>query len=137
MSKGLKADLEKCTGYQMCAIVCSAHHTGKFNPSESRINVMDLFPEPGEVKLNYCIHCDEHPCVEACPAEAIKLNEELGIYYVDKEECTGCGECVEACPYDGCWKDPSESYSIKCDLCGGTPQCVETCPKGVLSRGDQ
>ena len=136
MSKGLKADIEKCTGCQMCAIVCSAHHTGKFNPSESRINVLDLFPEPGEVKLSYCTHCDEHPCVEACPAEAIKLNEELGIYYVDKEECTGCGECVEACPYDGCWMDPSESYSIKCDLCGGNPQCVEVCPKGVLKRGD-
>ena len=134
MGKGLKAETEKCSGCQMCALVCSASHVGKFNPSESMMNVMDLYPEPGEVKLSYCTHCDEHPCVEECPAEAIKLNEALGTYYVDKDECTGCGMCVEVCPYEGCWMDPSESYAIKCDLCGGTPQCVEVCPKGVLKR---
>jgi len=134
VTKGLKADLKKCTGCQLCALVCSATHVGKFNPSESRICVEDVFPDPGECRLNYCIHCDEHPCVESCPVEAIKLDEGLGTYYVDKELCTACGACVEACPYNGCWLDPSGSYSIKCDLCGGAPQCVEICPKGVLKR---
>ena len=136
MSKGLKADLEKCTGCQMCMLVCSGSHVGKFNPSEARINVEDVFPEPGEFRINYCKQCDEHPCVEACPAEAIKLNESLGIYYVDRDECTACGMCVEECPYDGIWLDPSGSYAIKCDLCGGTPQCIETCPRKVISRGE-
>jgi len=134
MTKGLKADIEKCTGCQMCALVCSATHTGKFNPSEARIVVEDLFPEPGEFKLGFCIHCDEHPCVDACPVSAIKLDESVGTYYVDKEECTACGACVDACPHHGCWLDPSGSYSIKCDLCKGNPQCVEVCPKGVLKR---
>jgi len=134
VSKSLKADLKKCTGCQLCALVCSATHVGKFDPSQSRINVEDHFPEPGEYKLNYCTHCDEHPCFEACPAEAIKLDEGLGIYVVDKDACTACGACVEACPYNGCWLDESGTYSIKCDLCGGTPQCVEICPKGVLKR---
>ena len=136
MSKGLKADLGKCTGCQMCMLVCSGSHVGKFNPSEARINVEDVFPEPGEFKINHCIHCDEHPCVEACPVEAIKLNDKLGTYFVDRETCTACGACVDACPYNGCWIDPSGSYSIKCDLCDGNPQCVEVCPKGVLKWGD-
>jgi carbon-monoxide dehydrogenase iron sulfur subunit len=133
MSKPLKAQVENCTGCQLCALICSATHVGKFEPKQSRIGVEDLFPEPGEFKLNFCIHCEEHPCVESCPAEAIKLNEKLGIYHVDEEACTGCGACVDACPYNGCWMDPSGSYSIKCDLCGGKPQCVEVCPKKVLS----
>ena len=136
MSKGLKIELEKCIGCNMCALICSGSHVGKFNPSESRINVEDVFPEPGEFRLNYCTQCDEHPCVEACPSEAIKLDEALGIYYVDKEECTACGLCVDACPYNGCWLDPSESYVIKCDLCGGTPKCIEVCPRKVISRGE-
>jgi carbon-monoxide dehydrogenase iron sulfur subunit len=136
MSKGLKIEIEKCIGCNMCALICSGSHVGKFNPSESRINVEDIFPEPGEFKLNYCIQCDEHPCVEACPSEAIKLDEALGIYYVDKDECTACGLCVDACPHNGCWLDPSESYSIKCDLCGGTPKCIEACPRKVISRGE-
>ncbi len=134
MTKGLKADIEKCTGCQMCALVCSASHTGKFNPSEARIVVEDVFPEPGEFRLGFCVHCDEHPCVDACPVSAIKLDEGLGTYYVDKDECTACGACVDACPYHGCWIDPSGTYSIKCDLCKGNPQCVEICPKGVLKR---
>lgn len=136
MSKGLKIELEKCIGCNMCALICSGYHVGKFNPSESRINVEDVFPEPGEFRLNYCTQCDEHPCVEECPAEAIKLDEALGIYYVDKEECTACGLCVDVCPHNGIWLDPSESYAIKCDLCGGTPKCIEVCPRKAISRGE-
>lgn len=134
MTKGLKVEKEKCIGCQICMLVCSGSHVGKFNPSESRINVEDVYPEPGEYRFNYCIQCDEHPCVEACPVEAIKLNEGLGIYYVDKETCTACGACVEACPHNGCWLDPTGTYSIKCDLCGGSPQCVEACPRNVIKR---
>lgn len=134
MSKGLKVEKEKCIGCQQCMLICSATHVGKFSPSESRFNVEDKFPEPAEFKLNYCIHCDEHPCVEACPAEAIVLDKGQGIYVVDKEKCTACGACVDACPYEGCWLDPTSSYSIKCDLCGGKPQCIEICPRGVIKR---
>jgi carbon-monoxide dehydrogenase iron sulfur subunit len=134
MSKGLKVEKDKCIGCQQCMLICSATHVGKFNPSEARINVEDKFPEPAEFKMNFCLQCDEHPCVDACPAEAIVLNEGLGIYVVDKDKCTACGACVDACPYEGCWLDPSGSYSIKCDLCGGAPQCIEICPRRVIKR---
>ncbi len=134
MPRGLKADKSKCTGCQVCALVCSATHVGSFKPSESRVKIKEKFPEPAEFTINYCIQCDEHPCVEACPAEAIKLDEPMGIYKVDKELCTGCGSCVEACPHEGIWLDPSGTYAIKCDLCEGSPQCVEICPKRVLKR---
>jgi len=134
MAKGLKAEKSKCTGCQVCALVCSATHVGSFKPSESRIKVRDKFPEPADFVFSYCIQCDEHPCVEACPAEAIKLDEALGIYKVDKELCTACGSCVEACPHSGIWLDPTGTYAIKCDLCEGSPECVEICPKQVLKR---
>jgi Fe-S-cluster-containing hydrogenase component 2 len=134
MTNGLKADKSKCTGCQLCGLICSVKHVGKFNPSQSRIEAMDVFPEPGEYSLDFCIQCDEHPCVEACPAEAIKLDEGLGIYVVDKDMCTACGSCVEACPHSGIWLDPTGSIAMKCDLCGGTPECVAVCPKGVLKR---
>jgi carbon-monoxide dehydrogenase iron sulfur subunit len=79
-----------------------------------------------------CIQCDEQPCVESCPVEAIVENSELGIFVVDKELCTGCGACVEACPYNGLRLDPIGNYAIKCDVCRGNPRCVEMCPEEVL-----
>ncbi len=38
-------------------------------------------------------------CVEACPFEAMYMNEN-GLPVVDLARCTGCGECVKACPRD-------------------------------------
>ena len=34
----------------------------------------------------------------ATAVEAIKLDDKLDIYYVDKDACTACGACVEVCP---------------------------------------
>lgn len=36
-------------------------------------------------------------CVEACPFNAISMNEN-GLPHIDLGKCTGCGECVNACP---------------------------------------
>ena len=34
-------------------------------------------------------------CAEACPQEAIKLND---VAKIDPEECVDCGLCVDECP---------------------------------------
>ncbi len=36
------------------------------------------------------------PCVEACPVEAIKIEDGLAV--VDADTCIDCGACVDACP---------------------------------------
>ena len=35
-------------------------------------------------------------CVEACPVEAIKTDDDFAV--VDADTCTECGACVDACP---------------------------------------
>ncbi len=35
-------------------------------------------------------------CVEACPVEAIKVENDKAI--VDEEACVDCGTCIEECP---------------------------------------
>lgn len=42
-----------------------------------------------------CIACGA--CVDACPVEALKV-EDFAI--VDAEECIDCGSCVGVCPTD-------------------------------------
>jgi ferredoxin len=36
------------------------------------------------------------PCVEACPVEAIKIEDNQAV--VDADTCIDCGACVDACP---------------------------------------
>lgn len=36
-------------------------------------------------------------CERVCPFDAIHVNE-FGVAVVDKEKCTACGKCIEACP---------------------------------------
>jgi NAD-dependent dihydropyrimidine dehydrogenase PreA subunit len=48
-----------------------------------------------------CIACGM--CVESCPQEAIKVNEEkkggYAGYYIDKDLCVDCGACLDSdCP---------------------------------------
>ncbi|WIV11984.1 electron transfer flavoprotein subunit alpha [Proteiniborus sp. MB09-C3] len=47
-----------------------------------------------------CTGCST--CVDACPFEAIELNE--GKAYI-KDNCTSCGTCIEACPFEAIVKE--------------------------------
>jgi len=62
--------------------------------------------------------------------EALSIDEDTGAIIVDKEACTGCGNCIEACPGDVPTIHPTENYALICDLCGGDPECVKVCSEG-------
>ncbi|MEW5937542.1 MAG: 4Fe-4S binding protein [Candidatus Thermoplasmatota archaeon] len=48
---------------------------------------------PAIVNEDECVGCGV--CVDACPQEAIKLNE---VAKVDPSLCVDCGTCVDECP---------------------------------------
>jgi carbon-monoxide dehydrogenase iron sulfur subunit len=75
----------------------------------------------------HCVSCGEDCCVLHCPVEAIKKKD--GKVYVDQEECTACGTCVEVCPF-GVMR--MEEKAFNCDLCGGSPTCVKFCPMKAI-----
>ena len=41
-------------------------------------------------------------CADACPAEAITVDE---VAVVDDEKCTDCGTCVDECPSEAITMD--------------------------------
>ena len=50
---------------------------------------------------------------------------------IDVELCTGCGICVESCPFGAMEiEDDIVSVNEKCNLCGA---CVDTCDFGAIS----
>jgi heterodisulfide reductase subunit A len=57
------------------------------------------------------------------------------IAVVDKETCTWCDKCVEACPYSAIEKVSSgekEIAEVNAALCKGCGCCVPACPQGAL-----
>lgn len=81
-----------------------------------------------------CLHCRKPKCMEACEVDAITKGED-GKVIIDLEKCTGCWECVEACPFRSIQKDEIREKAIKCDFCKGydMPACVSSCPTDALT----
>ena len=51
---------------------------------------------------------------------------------VDKEKCTGCGECIEACPLDAIEME-GDIAKIDPDVCSDCGACVDVCPVEAIS----
>lgn len=121
-------DYSRCSGCRRCEVVCSLHHEGRIWPEASRIRVFMLVP--GVEIPHLCVQCPDYPCVNACPVEALSIDEKTGAVIVDREKCTGCGDCIEACPGKVPHLHPAGGYSLICDLCNGDPECVKACQQG-------
>jgi ferredoxin len=51
---------------------------------------------PAKVDAEKCTGCES--CIDACPSEAIKMEE--GKAVVDTDTCVDCGVCVDECPVE-------------------------------------
>ena len=124
----IKRNYELCSGCRRCEIACSLFHEGRIWPEASRVRVFMFVP--GVEVPHLCFQCEDYPCVEACPAEALSVDEKTGAVKVEVSKCTACGVCVEACPGRVPHLHPSGNYVVICDLCNGQPKCVEACREG-------
>ncbi len=105
-----------------------------------------------------CNHCNNPPCVQACPTKATFKRQSDGIVLMDFHRCIGCRFCVAACPYGSRsfnFRDPRPAIKEenpdfptrmkgvveKCNFCaerlavGKMPACVEA-SEGALIFGD-
>lgn len=175
--KAILYDATRCTACRGCQIACKQwNENDEFIPTVengvpaknwgSYENPPDLSPttwvkmefrevDPGG-KIRWlftrrsCMHCTEAGCVQVCPNGSL-YHDESGFVAYDKDTCTGCGYCLEACPFSV----PRSSRNLitgvakmdKCTLCttaglnrlgeGLEPACVKTCPPGALRYGDR
>lgn len=125
---------DKCVGCRKCEVACSTSHHGVINPELSAIRIYEAYPGPMNIPI-VCSYCSDHPCVEACPTEALSYDGKRFLFQLDTTKCTKCGLCVDACRErrsKALRLHPTLRHPIVCDLCGGEPQCVKVCDFGVL-----
>ena len=117
-----------CMGCHACEVACKQEHELDVGPRLIYI----IEQSPIFIPI-YCHHCEDAPCKEACPVEAILINEQ-GIVLIDANMCIGCRECIEACPFGAMQFDNNQEIAVKCDLCierlsnNKQPSCMSVCP---------
>ena len=52
---------------------------------------------------------------------------------VNKDKCTGCGECVEVCPCEVFELQDEKSEPVNADECLGCESCIEVCEAGAIT----
>ncbi len=166
MEKAILYDSSKCTACRGCQVACKSwneHEAEETTSQGSYENPEELSPETW-VKMRFieterngkfawlfarraCMHCTDASCSIVCPTGAILKTDE-GFVHIDQEWCIGCGNCVQACPFDVPHKDHHHTgTAMKCTGCTSTglnrqdagmaPACVTTCPTGALKFGNR
>jgi Fe-S-cluster-containing dehydrogenase component len=98
---GMVIDLKKCIGCYSCVIGCKQAHALPPKIFWNRVLTTETGDYPQVIRHIYpvlCNHCEEAPCVKACPSGAAERRDD-GIVTTAAEKCVGCGYCVIACPY--------------------------------------
>ncbi len=127
-------DHDSCWGCKTCEVACKQEN--RTQDSVKLIAVSEDGPKCVNGKpdfvfhVNICQHCDDPPCAEICPEDAIEKRTD-GIVIMDYEKCSGCGACIEVCSYNVIDFDDENNIAQKCNLChhridqGLVPACSD------------
>jgi molybdopterin-containing oxidoreductase family iron-sulfur binding subunit len=178
---GYAFNVTRCEGFMECVAACVKENNLDRKSNTQYIRIFELehgemTPDVGDGKYFHevpvedhfymgvqCFHCQNAPCVKACPTTAT-WKEPDGIVVVDYDWCIGCRYCIAACPYYGRrfnWNEPqvplqemtkkqhylgnrmrAKGQVEKCTFCvqrsrdGRLPACVEACPTGARVFGN-
>ena len=150
-----------CGICNLCALACSNEKFGIMNPHMSaiKVNHRPIYTkgrDDGGSGILPCWHCEDPPCLPACPYEAMSIDENNVVsLYLDNapegyKNCTSCMKCVKACEdmhgVSSIFISPTKDREsvtksgrmvmktslYKCDLCGGDPECVKICPRDAI-----
>ena len=138
----LDLDMEKCSACGACAVACMDQNDIDPRTRAPFRNVFCLDKRDGDqVKAASaslaCMHCDDAPCIPACPSGCLKKDESTGFTVYDNDNCIGCHSCAMPCPF-GVPTFNEAGKMEKCDGCyvrvahGMEPACVRVCPPGAL-----
>jgi Fe-S-cluster-containing dehydrogenase component len=153
-------DVTHCNGCHGCQIACKDEHVGNDWGSYAKPQ-----PDTGQfwLKLNHyirgtvpkvkmayvpliCQHCNDAPCISACPVSGGIYQRDDGLVIIDPTKCTGCQYCLAACPYGTIYFNKDLNIAQKCTGCAHIldrgwpikePRCIDNCPTECFKFGDE
>lgn len=133
MNPVLFIDLDRCRRCRSCKAPCS-YRLLRGNDGVARLR------ETAEFSV-ICRHCENPPCVKACPASALERGPD-GILVRHGHRCVACRSCCHACPFGALLPELMRIEASGCDFClgrlkdGESPACVGGCGEGSILYGD-
>lgn len=125
---------EKCRACDTCMIACSmVHENGNCSLDNARLSIKREIADR-LASITICRHCKKPECMSDCPCNAMS-RDKTGMVIISREECQGCGNCQDNCPFGAIVYIKDKNIYQKCDLCkgiSGGPVCVQVCPVGAL-----
>jgi len=129
MMKKLFIDYDICSRCDRCVVKCSYIFHPENNGITSLREIIAF--------MLVCRRCDDYPCVNACPNNALK--REQGTIKRSGFLCISCKSCMLACPFGTIESDWLLFLRDRCDVCAGARidqdkrfLCVKSCPYGAL-----
>lgn len=135
---------DSCIGCHACTVACKSEHDVPLGVNRTWVKYVETgeFPNTGRsFSVMRCNHCDDAPCITICPTRALHRAPN-GVVDFDDSRCIGCKACMNACPYDAIYIDPTTNTAHKCNFCnhrvevGLEPACVVVCPTHAIVTGD-
>jgi len=132
-------DLDRCVGCYSCVVSCMDQND--ILPADRAFMWRGVSSLSAGGKIQYvslaCMHCEDAPCITACPTGAVSRDEVTNLVESDKAICIGCHSCLMTCPF-GAPKFDGDGLMEKCHGCsvrvanGLIPACVRVCPTKAL-----
>ena len=139
---GMLLDLNRCVGCHSCSVSCKTEHEVPLGNFRMRVRYLE---RPNKQTIAFaplmCMHCQDAPCLDACPSNAIARLED-GRVVIRESKCDLDKECIKACPYGAISINEEKEVAEKCDFCvhrtevGLEPACAATCPSSAIEFGD-
>ncbi|HZP95263.1 MAG TPA: 4Fe-4S dicluster domain-containing protein [Candidatus Limnocylindria bacterium] len=98
---GMVIDLARCVGCYACTVACKEENGTPANVWFAPVYEREVGTYPTAKRQflpTLCMHCEDAPCLKACPTGAIAKRDD-GIVLIDQDKCCGTRACVAACPY--------------------------------------
>ncbi|MBQ3105132.1 MAG: RnfABCDGE type electron transport complex subunit B [Lachnospiraceae bacterium] len=123
-------EMNRMTAFVMCKGTCDKTASDYVYTGVEDCKMVSFVPGGGAKSCNYGCHGYGN-CVRACSFDAIHIVD--GVALVDKEACTACGRCVEACPKHLIELVPyTAKHLVACSSKDKGPVVMKACQTGCI-----